>query len=142
MTGVKNATQFTVSDGKAAAGTILKGDQLIVDGYLYTVTEDCTLSAGAGTLKVDQNIPAAVNDVDAFVVNKAHALGFHRNGLALVTRNLELPLGNKNAYIASADGLGIRVVMDYDSDHKQDKVSFDIIYGIKELDSNLLVDFA
>ena len=142
VTGVKNATQFTVSDGKAAAGTILKGDQLIVDGYLYTVTEDCTLSAGAGTLKVDQNIPAAVNDVDAFVVNKAHALGFHRNGLALVTRNLELPLGNKNAYIASADGLGIRVVMDYDSDHKQDKVSFDIIYGIKELDSNLLVDFA
>ncbi len=142
VTGAKNATQFTVSDGKATTGTILKGDQLIVDGYLYTVTEDCTLSAGAGTIKVDQNIPAAVNDADAFVVNKAHALGFHRNGLALVTRNLELPLGNKNAYIASANGLGIRVVMDYDSDHKQDKVSFDIIYGIKELDSNLLVDFA
>ena len=33
------------------------------------------------------------------MVSKAHALGFHRNGLALVTRNLELPMGNKNAYI-------------------------------------------
>lgn len=142
VAGKKNATQFTVSDGTTAASTIKKGDQLIVNGYLYTVTEDVTLASGAGTVKVDQNIPDNVAATDAFVVNKAHALGFHRNGLALVTRNLELPMGNKNAYIASADGLGIRVVFDYDSDHKQDKVSFDIIYGIKELDADLLVDFA
>lgn len=143
VTGAKDATQFTVSDGSVATGTILKGDQLIVNGYLYTVTENVTLASGAGTIKVDQNIPEAITTAtDAFVVNKAHALGFHRNGLALVTRNLELPLGNKNAYIASADGLGVRVVMDYDSDTKQDKVSFDIIYGIKELDADLLVDFA
>ena len=101
-----------------------------------------TLSGGAGTVKVDQNIPETVAETDAFVVSKAHALGFHRNGLALVTRNLELPMGNKNAYIASADGLGVRVVFDYDSDHKQDKISFDIIYGIKELNENLLVDFS
>lgn len=143
VTGAKDATQFTVSDGSVATGTILKGDQLIVNGYLYTVTENVTLASGAGTIKVDQNIPETISAAtEAFVVNKAHALGFHRNGLALVTRNLELPLGNKNAYIASADGLGVRVVMDYDSDTKQDKVSFDIIYGIKELDADLLVDFA
>lgn len=143
VVGAKDATQFTVSGGTAATGTIKAGDQLIVNGYLYTVTKDVTLASGAGTIEVDQNIPETISDaVDAFVVNKAHALGFHRNGLALVTRNLELPLGNKNAYIASADGLGVRVVMDYDSDTKQDKVSFDIIYGIKELDKDLLVDFA
>lgn len=142
VTGTKNATQFTVSAGSAQTGTIKTGDQLIVGGYLYTVVEDLTLASGAGTLKVDQNIPEDVAETNAFVVNKAHALGFHRNGIALVTRNLELPLGNKNAYIASADGLGVRVVMDYDSDHKQDRVSFDIIYGIKELNTNLLVDFA
>lgn len=143
VVGTKDATQFTVSDGSASTGTIKAGDQLIVNGYLYTVTEDATLASGAGTIKVDQNIPETISTaVDAFIVNKAHALGFHRNGLALVTRNLELPLGNKNAYIASADGLGVRVVMDYDSDTKQDKVSFDIIYGIKELDADLLVDFA
>lgn len=142
VTGTKDATQFTVSDGTTAASTIKKGDQLIVNGYLYTVTDDVTLSSGAGTVKVDQNIPEAVNAVEAFVVNKAHALGFHRNGIALVTRNLELPMGNKNAYIASADGLGVRVVFDYDSDTKKDKVSFDIIYGIKELNENLLVDFS
>lgn len=142
VAGTKDATQFTVSNGSTPSATIKKGDQLIVNGYLYTVTEDVTLASGAGTVKVDQNIPETVAETDAFIVNKAHALGFHRNGLALVTRNLELPLGNKNAYIASADGLGVRVVMDYDSDHKQDKVSFDIIYGIKELNENLLVDFS
>lgn len=142
VAGNKDATQFTVSSGKAETATINKGDQLIVNGYLYTVTDNVTLSGGAGTVKVDQNIPETVAETDAFVVSKAHALGFHRNGLALVTRNLELPMGNKNAYIASADGLGVRVVFDYDSDHKQDKISFDIIYGIKELNENLLVDFS
>lgn len=142
VAGTKDAMEFTVSDGKAATATIKKGDQLIVNGYLYTVTEDATLASGAGTIKVDQNLPETISAADAFIVNKAHALGFHRNGLALVTRNLELPMGNKNAYIASADGLGVRVVFDYDSDHKQDKISFDLIYGITELDKNLLVDFA
>ena len=142
VAGSKDENKFTVTGGTAANGTIKKGDQLIVNGYLYTVTENVTLSSGGGTISVDQKIPETVTETDAFLVNKAHALGFHRNGLALVTRNLELPMGNKNAYIASADGLGVRVVFDYDSDHKQDKVSFDIIYGIKELDSNLLVDFS
>lgn len=143
VTGTVNTTQFTVSNGSPATGTIKKGDQLIVNGYLYTVTEDLTLASGAGTLKVDQNLPATIEAaVDAKIINKAHALGFHRNGLALVTRNLELPMGAAKAAIASADGLGIRVVFDYDAATKTDKVSFDIIYGVRELDSGLLVDFS
>lgn len=143
VVGTKDATQFTVSGGTPATGTIKTGDQLIVNGYLYTVTEDLTLVSGAGTLKVDQNIPVTISDAaDAKVINKAHALGFHRNGLALVTRQLELPMGASKAYIASANGLAVRVVMDYDTKTKTDTVSFDIIYGIKELDKDLLVDFA
>lgn len=143
VVGTKDATQFTVSGGTPATGTIKMGDQLIVNGYLYTVTEDLTLVSGAGTLKVDQNIPATISDaVDVKVINKAHALGFHRNGLALVTRQLELPMGASKAYIASANGLAVRVVMDYDTKTKTDTISFDIIYGIKELNKDLLVDFA
>lgn len=143
VTGTANATQFTVSDGSAATGTIKEGDQLIVNGYLYTVTEDLTLVSGAGTLKVDQNIPATISTaVSAMLIKKAHALGFHRNGLALVTRPLELPMGAAKAAIVSEDGLSIRVVFEYDASTKTDKVSFDILYGIKALDSNLLVDFS
>ncbi|MGN0654143.1 MAG: P22 phage major capsid protein family protein [Oscillospiraceae bacterium] len=141
--GTKGATEFTVSGGTAASGTIKKGDQLIVGGYLYTATEDLTLSSGEGTLKVDQNIPNTIEEpVDAMPINKAHALGFHRNGIALVTRALEIPLGASNAYIASANGLAVRVVFGYDQKTKTDLISFDVLYGVKELESDLLVDFS
>ena len=143
VTCTKGATQFTVSDGSAKTGTIKAGDKLIVNGYLFEVAEDLTLADGAGTLKVTEKIPFAITTaVSAVIINKAHSLGFHRNGLALVTRQLELPQGAAKSAIASANGLAVRVVFDYDSKTKQDKISFDIIYGIKELDSDLLVDFA
>ena len=139
----KGATQFTVSDGTAKTGTIKAGDKLIVNGYLFEVAEDVTLADGAGTLKVTEKIPFTLSEAtSATIINKAHSLGFHRNGLALVTRSLELPQGAAKAAIASADGLAVRVVFGYDQDTKKDKISFDIIYGIKELDSDLLVDFA
>ena len=143
VTCTKGATQFTVSDGSAKTGTIKAGDKLIVNGYLFEVAEDLTLADGAGTLKVTEKIPFTISTaVSAMIINKAHSLGFHRNGLALVTRALELPAGASKAAIASADGLAVRVVYGYDQETKKDKISFDIIYGIKELDSNLLVDFA
>lgn len=139
----KGATQFTVSDGSAKTGTIKAGDKLIVNGYLFEVAEDVTLAEGAGTLKVTEKIPFSIETpVSAMLINKAHSLGFHRNGLALVTRQLELPQGAAKAAIASANGLAVRVVFDYDSKTKTDKVSFDIIYGVKDLDDDLLVDFA
>ena len=139
----KGATQFTVSDGTTKTGTIKAGDKLIVNGYLFEVAEDLTLADGAGTLKVTEKIPFTITvAASAVIINKAHSLGFHRNGLALVTRQLELPQGASKAAIASADGLAVRVVFGYDQDTKKDKISFDIIYGIKELDSDLLVDFA
>lgn len=143
VTCTKGATQFTVSDGAAKTGIIKAGDKLIVNGYLFEAAEDLTLADGAGTLKVTEKIPFAITTaVSAVIINKAHSLGFHRNGLALVTRQLELPQGAAKAAIASADGLAVRVVFGYDQDTKKDKISFDIIYGIKELDSDLLVDFA
>lgn len=142
VAGTKGAEEFTVSAGTATTGTIKVGDKFIVGGYLYTVTEDLTLISGAGTLKVDQKIPATITATSVKIINKAHALGFHRNGLALVTRQLALPMGAAKAAVASANGLAVRVVMDYDASTKTDKVSFDIIYGVKDLDANLLVDFA
>lgn len=143
VTCTKGSTQFSVTNGTAKTGTIKEGDKLIVNGYLFEVAEDLTLTDGAGTLKVTEKIPFIITEAaSAFIVNKAHSLGFHRNGLALVTRSLELPQGAAKAAIASADGLAVRVVFGYDQDTKKDKISFDIIYGIKELDSDLLVDFA
>ena len=78
----------------------------------------------------------------ATLVKKPHSVAFHRNGLALVTRNLELPMGASNAAIASADGLAVRVVYGSDMEHKKDTISFDILYGIKDLDDNMIVALA
>ena len=65
-------------------------------------------------------------------------VAFHRNALALVSRNLALPMGAANAAYASAGGLGVRVVYDYDATTKTDKISFDVIYGVKALDEDLI----
>lgn len=66
-------------------------------------------------------------------------VAFHRTAVALVTRQLELPMGAANAYIANYKGFGIRVVIGYDQNKKKDVVSLDTLYGVKTLDSNRAV---
>ena len=127
----KDESKFTVSAGAPATGTIKKGDKVIVNGYLFECAEDLTLVSGAGNLKVTEKVPFVIETAkDVVIVNKPHSLAFHRNGLALVTRALELPQGAAKAAIASADGLAVRVVFGYDQNKKKDCISFDIIYGI------------
>jgi hypothetical protein len=66
-------------------------------------------------------------------------VAFHRTAFALVTRPLVLPQGAANAAVESYKGFGLRVVMDYDIDKKQDVVSIDCLYGTKTLDPNRAV---
>ncbi|WP_440063791.1 P22 phage major capsid protein family protein [Streptosporangium sp. OZ121] len=66
-------------------------------------------------------------------------VSFHRTAFALVTRPLVLPQGAANAAVASYKGFGLRVVMDYDIDQKQDVVSVDCLYGTKTIDANRAV---
>lgn len=143
VTGTKGETQFTASNVTPATGKFAVGDKIIVNGYIYTVSEAVTAASGAATIKVDEKIVENIaSAIEAMPIIKEHSLGFHRNGLALVTRELELPAGAAKAAIASANGLAVRVVYGYDQDTKTDKISFDIIYGVKDLNDNLLVDFA
>lgn len=61
-------------------------------------------------------------------------LAFHETAFALVFRPLELPRGAAQASVASYKGFGLRVVIDYDIDKKQDVVSVDCLYGVKTID--------
>jgi len=68
----------------------------------------------------------------------ADGVAFHRDAVALATRTLELPLGKRDpdgTYVGAATaqykGMGLRVVYDYDINHKQDVVSVDFLYGIR-----------
>lgn len=139
------ATAFTVTGNKGdeavtvggLQGTISAGDGFILDGYFYRFTE-----GGTGELAIDQKLMGDYNAAEATPVNAPNSVAFHRNAIALVSRNLALPMGAANAAYASAGGLGVRVVYDYDAATKTDKISFDVIYGVKALDEDLICALA
>lgn len=143
VTGTKGGQELTATNVTPATGKFAVGDKIIINGYIYTVSEAVTATSGSATVKVDEKLVETISTaVDAMPITKEHSLGFHRNGLALVTRALELPAGAGKASIASANGLSVRVVYGYDQDTKTDRISFDMIYGVKDLNDDLLVDFA
>lgn len=61
-------------------------------------------------------------------------VAFHRTAFALVVRPLALPRGARDAAIVDYNGLGLRVVYDYNIVKKQDVISIDCLYGTKTLD--------
>lgn len=140
ITGVKGESKVALSGVSSASASVKAGDGFILGGYLYRFTQDKTASSGnVAEVTIDQPLMEDASAAGAVIVNAPHSLGFHRNGIALVTRRLALPMGASKAAYASADGLAVRVVYDYDSDTKTDKISFDIIYGIKALDNKMIV---
>lgn len=64
-------------------------------------------------------------------------MAFHKNAFALVTRPLAAPEGAAKSAIVNYDGLGLRVVYDYDIKSKKDVVSIDMLCGVKTLDKSL-----
>ena len=61
-------------------------------------------------------------------------MAFHKNAFALVSRPLEQPMGGASSYVTSiGNGINVRVVMGYNQDKKVNKISFDILYGVKTL---------
>ena len=76
---------------------------------------------------VDQNADAA----------NIEGIAFHKNAFALVTRPLDLPMGNSDASIVNYDGFGLRVVRSYDINTKKDVISIDMVCGVKTLNKDL-----
>lgn len=139
VTGTAGESKVALSSVTAATGTVKAGEAFILNGYLYRFAADATASSGAvAEVAIDQPLVSGATNAEVTIINAPHSLAFHRNGIALVTRRLALPMGAAQAAYASADGLAVRVVYDYDSSTKTDKISFDIIYGIKELDTSML----
>lgn len=66
------------------------------------------------------------------------ALCYHKDGIALVTRTPELPLGAANAATSSFGGFGIRVVQGYDMKTKTDTISFDLLCGVAILNEKVI----
>jgi hypothetical protein len=139
-------SEAIVLDGYTAAHAPQVG-QLLAFGTganrrTYTVIE--SEDAGAScTVYLDRPLEVAVaNDAPAFPGPVgAMNLAFHRDALALVTRPLALP--HPTAGVASAvqdlNGIGMRVLMQYDINAGGTIVNCDILAGVAVLDSGLCV---
>lgn len=110
--------KFTDADRVGDSGTALREASL---GRKYGMD-----------LFVDQNMDAST----------AKALAFHKNGLALVTRMLEKPMGGVDSEIVNYDGFALRVVYGYDQSTKTNTVSIDMLCGVATLYPELIAKIA
>lgn len=134
-----DAGEVDITDGSAATATLEIGDGFVYNGILYRFTEKVTLVSSEKTsMKVSPAFPAGVSTaVVVPIVRNSASVAFHRNAVAFVNRQLELPMGAPNSAIASGNDFNVRVVYGYDQKTKKDTISFDIIYGIAELNGDL-----
>jgi hypothetical protein len=111
------------------------------DRHTYTIVETETVSTTSEYVWLDRPLTTNVADDDlAFPGPKGSInFAFHRDALALVSRPLALPasdLGVRSG-IGMYNDVSMRVTMQYDSSAQGTRVTFDILYGVKELDTKL-----
>jgi len=92
-------------------------------------------------IELDLPLGLAIADGDAVNIGPAgeYCFGFHRNALAFVTRPLALPEAGTGAraFVASFNGLTIRVVITYNGEKQGHLVTVDLLAGTTVLNSNL-----
>ena len=108
----------------------------------YVVIEATNTSSTSTTVLLDRPLEIAVADNDAAFPGPAGAMCpvMHNEALAFVSRPMVAVDPRKGAIsaVANYEGVGIRVVMQYDSEAGGTRVNLDILAGISVLDVNLL----
>ena len=92
-------------------------------------------------LTMNRSSDNAITHADVIGVGPAgeYNFGFHKNAIALVVRPLIQVADGTGArsYVASYNGLSIRVTISYDSTYQGHRVTVDTLCGIKTLDTDL-----
>lgn len=111
--------------------------------HSYTIIAIDNSVAGESEVLLDRPLDSAITDGDAAYPMPAGGwnLGFHRDALALVNRPLATVPADTGArsFVASYDGLSMRVTMQYDSTAQGMRVTFDLLCGVAVLDERLAV---
>lgn len=157
--------KFAVIDGAVITvyepGAINGGEDegmilpLTIDGFTVAPKTGQLISFGAAagneygaintptTTSIEIDRPLAADRANGVVAGIGPAgqynFGFHRNAIALVTRPLATPptgIG-VNSFVAEMNGLGLRVTMSYDGIKQGVRVTVDLLWGVKVLDTNL-----
>lgn len=104
----------------------------------YTIIESSLSSAGVQALLLDRPLVNALADNDLAFPGPAGSLNlaFRPDAIAMVSRPLALPPADLvRASVASWDGFGIRVVMQYDAVAGGTRVNLDVLSGFAVLDT-------
>jgi len=140
VTMTKGSTTIAITAGTATSATIKEGDKFIVNGHMYEIAADITLSSGAASGTITEEAVETISTATSVVlVNKPTSVAFHKEAIAFVNRPMEVPMGAARAYTASADGFSVRVVIQYNNQTKEDVISVDCLYGIAELNKDMIV---
>ncbi len=106
---------------------------------VYTIIESSSTGVvGERALLLDRPLENAIANNELLFPGPAGAFNFafHRDALALVTRPMALPPQNLGAFSALAvnGGMGVSVVMQYDSKKQGTRVNIDMLAGVALLD--------
>ena len=105
----------------------------------YTIIESKPATAGYSIL-LDRPLETTLASTNAFPGPMgSFNLAFHRDAIALITRPLALPNAGVQSGTASYNGIGMRVLMQYDINHGGTVVNCDILAGVAVLDPLLAV---
>ena len=111
--------------------------------HSYTVIAADNSTATQSTILLDRPLSAALVDNAVCFPGPAGGmnLAFTRDAIALVNRPLITIPGDTGArsFVASFDGLSMRVTMQYDSKAQGMRVTFDLLCGVAILDERLAV---
>jgi len=139
------------SPGPYAAGY---AKELVLDGFSVApqVGQPIAIAAATGIygalstptttsilLNRALDVEEANNDVVGIGPVGEYCFGFHRNAISLVSRPLATPAAGTGAlsYVASYEGLGIRVTITYEGRGQGHLVTVDLLLGTKVLNTDL-----
>lgn len=110
--------------------------KVLTDDLLVKANEsgstDALRNAAIGRVFGIENYESQVFGYGAGDAGQADGVVFHRSAVVFASRPLDKPMGLPADQVAveNFEGIGLRVVKDYDIDKKQDVVSIDILLGI------------
>jgi len=118
--------------------------QLIAFGtttrHVYTIIEAVNVSTTSTDMLLDRPLDVAVADNDLAFPGPAGSINFafHKNAIAMVSRPVAAP---QDPYVRTAvadhNGVGMRIVMQYDSKKGGTRVNLDLLAGTGVLDLDL-----
>jgi hypothetical protein len=108
--------------------------------HTYTIIEVAATTSTTTTVLLDRPLEATVaSGADAFPgPGGAMCPVLHPDAIAFVSRPMNPVSNGATSGVANEDGLGIRIVMQYDSSVGGTRVNVDLLAGVSVLDQDLL----